>query len=59
MQALIDSTDMTYHITGSYTGGGKYTDQLDFANGTPLDITIEGVFGMSDNDGNVTLERQN
>ena len=55
MQDLIDSTDKTFHITGSYTGAGKYTEQLDFSDGTPIDITIEGVFGMSDNKGNVKM----
>ena len=58
MQALIDSAGKTFHITGSYTGGGKYTEQLDFSEGKPTDITIEGVFGMSDNDGNITLGQQ-
>ena len=35
-----------------------YTERLDFSDSTPVDITIEGVFGMSDNDGNITLEQQ-
>ena len=59
MQALIDSIDKTFHITGSYTGEARYTGQLDFSEGTPIDITIKGVFGMSDNDENVTIKQQN
>ena len=59
MQALIDSIEKTYHITGSYTGEAKYTGQLDFSDGTPIDITVEGVFGMSDNDENLIIKQQN
>lgn len=58
LQELIDSAGKTFHITGSYTGGGKYTERLDFSDGTPVDITIEGTFGVSDNNGNITLEPQ-
>lgn len=58
MQALIDNYDKTYHITGSYSVGAKYTEQLDFSNVTPIDITIEGVFGMADSNGTVILEHQ-
>lgn len=59
MQALIDSIDKTWHITGSYTGAARYTNQLDFSDCTPVDITIEGVFGMGDSDETIILERQN
>ena len=58
MQALIDSIDKTWHITGSYTVAAVYTNQLDFSDCTPVDITIEGVFGMADSDEVVVLEKQ-
>ena len=58
MQALIDNTDKNWHITGSYTVAAKYTEQLDFSDSTPVDITLEGVFGVADSDGNVVLEQQ-
>ncbi len=57
MQALIDSIDKTYHITGSYTGEARFTEQLGFSDGIPIDITIEGIFGMSDNDDNVIIKQ--
>ena len=59
MQALIDGTDKVFHITGSYTVAGQYTAQLDYAHGTPIDVTIEGVFGLCVDDKSLTLEQQN
>ena len=56
MQALIDSIERTWHITGSYSGAAKYTNYLDFSSAVPMDITIKGVFGMADSEGNVILE---
>lgn len=56
MQALIDSCDKIWHITGSYSYAAKYTGELDFANGAPIEATIEGVFGVADSDGTVILE---
>ena len=56
MQALIDSCDNTWHITGSYTTAAKYTGLLDFSDVVPVDVTLEGVFGMGANDGTFTLE---
>lgn len=56
MQTLIDSYDRNWHITGSYTEAAKYTGQLDFSNATPLDITLEGTFGLADSDGNIITE---
>ena len=53
MQALIDSCDKIWHITGSYSTDAKYTGQLDFSGMTPIDITIHGVFGMEDSNGTV------
>lgn len=58
MQALIDSIDKTWHITGSYSGAAVYTNQLDFSNCTPLDIIIEGVYGLGDSNETVILEHQ-
>ena len=56
MQALLDSYDRVWHITGSYSGAAKYTNYLDFSNATPVDLTIEGVFGLADSEGAVTLK---
>ena len=58
MQALINSTDAIFHITGSYSVAGQYTAQLDYADGTPIDMTIEGVFGLCIEDKSLTLEQQ-
>ena len=52
MQKLLDSYDKTWHITGSYTEGGKYTEQLDWSRAKPVDITLEGTFGGADSDEN-------
>lgn len=59
MQDLIEGIDKTWHITGSYSGAAVYTNQHDFSDCTPLDITIEGVFGLADSDGTVISEPQN
>ena len=56
MQALIDSIDKVWHITGSYSAAAKYTGHLDFSDAVPSDMTIEGIFGMADSDGKVTLQ---
>ena len=56
MQALLESINRVWHITGSYSGAAKYTSQLDFSNAVPIDITIEGVFGVADTTGKVILE---
>ena len=58
LQDLIDSIEKNWHITGSYSVGAKYTEQLNFSDATPVDITIEGVFGMDDSDGTVILEHR-
>lgn len=51
MQALIDSLDKNYHITGSYMDGAKYTDLIDFTDGQKVDIEITGIFGCSYSNG--------
>lgn len=56
MQALLDSYDRVWHITGSYTGAAKYTGQLDLSGAIPMDLTIEGVYGIADSDGIVKYE---
>ena len=56
MQELLTSLDKIWHITGSYTESAKYTEYLDFSNAKPVDITIEGTFGIGDSDGKFTLE---
>ena len=56
MQALLDSINRVWHITGSYSGAAKYTGQLDFSNAMPIYLTIEGVFGLGDTTGMVIHE---
>lgn len=56
MQQFLDDIDKKWHITGSYTIGGKYTEQLDFSDATPVDVTLTGVFGLGDSDGTITFE---
>ncbi len=58
MQEYIMECDKIWHITGSYTKGGKYTEQLDFSDATPVDIMIKGVFGIGDSKGNIILENE-
>lgn len=48
MQALLDSYDKVWHITGSYSAEGYYTEYLDWDKATPMDITVTGTFGGSD-----------
>ena len=52
MQALIDSYDKVWHITGSYSAEGYYTEFLDWSKMTPMDITPTGTFGGADSDEN-------
>ena len=52
MQKLLDSYDKTWHVTGSYTAGGKYTEQLDWSKAKPMDLTLTGTFGGADSDEN-------
>lgn len=56
MQALLDSYEKTWHITGSYTAGGKYTEFLDWSKVQPMDITLTGTFGGADSDENFYTE---
>ena len=56
LQDLIDGIEKNWHITGSYSVAAKYTGQLDFSGAAPVDITIEGVFGMDDSDGMMILK---
>lgn len=52
MQALLDSYDKVWHITGSYSAEGYYTEFLDWSKATPMDITVTGTFGGADSDEN-------
>ena len=52
MQDLIDSYDKVWHITGSYSAEGYYTEFLDWSKTTPMDITVTGTFGGADSDEN-------
>ena len=53
---MLDSYDRNWHITGSYSGAAKYTGRLDFSDAIPIDLTIEGVFGLGDSTGKLILE---
>ena len=55
LQTLIDNTDRVWHITGSYTYAAMYTGRLDYSDMVPMDITLEGTFGLADSEGKVTL----
>ena len=48
MQALLDSYEKVWHITGSYSAEGYYTEYLDWSKITPMDITVTGTFGGAD-----------
>ena len=48
MQALLDSYDKVWHITGSYSAEGYYTEFLDWSKATPMDVTLTGTFGGAD-----------
>ena len=48
MQGLLDSYDKVWHITGSYSAEGYYTEYLDWDKTTPMDITVTGTFGGAD-----------
>ena len=52
MQALLDSYDKVWHITGSYSAEGYYTEFLDWSKATPMDVTLTGTFGGADSDEN-------
>ena len=52
MQALLDSYDKVWHITGSYSAEGYYTEFLDWSKTTPMDVTLTGTFGGADSDEN-------
>ena len=52
MQALLDSCEKVWHITGSYSAEGYYTEFLDWSKATPMDITLTGTFGGADSDEN-------
>ena len=39
------SLHTNYHITGSYKDEALYGEYIDFSDGTPLDINMEGTFG--------------
>ena len=53
MQALLDSIDKNWHITGSYTTAARYTKYMDFSDAEPVVYIITGVFGKCDSDGNL------
>lgn len=48
MQALLDSYEKVWHITGSYSAEGYYTEYLDWSKTTPMDVTLTGTFGGAD-----------
>ena len=51
-QKYIDNlTEHVWHITGSYEKAAKFTNRLDFSDGTPVSFTIAGKFGAYMSDG--------
>ena len=54
-QKLLSCYKKIWHITGSYSVAAKHTGLIDYSNMLPVDISITGVFGMGDNEGNVIL----
>ena len=55
LQTLLDNTDRVWHITGSYTYAAMYTGRLDYSDMVPMDITLQGTFGLADSEGKLTL----
>jgi len=58
MQELLDSLDKNWHISISYTVGGKYTEHLDFSNAEPVSITLTGTFGSCDSNDKLILTKE-
>ncbi len=56
MQALLDSIDKNWHITGSYTTAARYTKYMDFSDADPVDLTLTGTFGWCDSDDKLVLK---
>ncbi|MBQ9038517.1 MAG: hypothetical protein IJ119_03410 [Clostridia bacterium] len=56
MQALLDSIDKNWHITGSYTTAARYTKYMDFSDADPIDFVLTGTFGWCDSNDNLLLE---
>ncbi len=56
LNEYLKSLNKNFHITGSYKDGAKYTDQIDFSDGTVLDETVEGTFGGFYSDGTYRFE---
>ena len=58
MQELLDSFNKNWHISISYTIGGKYTEYMDFSDAEPVSITLTGKFGSCDSNGKLMLEKE-
>lgn len=52
MQALLDSCEKVWHITGSYSEEAYYTEFLDWSKIIPFDLTLTGTFGGADSEEN-------
>ncbi len=57
LQTLLDSYNKNYHITGSYQDGEKYSESIDFSDGKPVDIYVNGVFGLGTSDNTLFLKK--
>jgi len=58
MQELLDSINKNWHISISYTIGGKYTELIDFSDAEPVNITLTGTFGRCDSNGKLMLKKE-
>ncbi len=55
-QNYIDNIrDHVWHITGSYAEAPKFTSNLDFSDGTPVNFTITGKFGAQLSDRSIVF----
>lgn len=53
LDEYLKNLEKNYHITGSYKDAAKYTNNIDFSDGEPLDIYVTGTFGCSHSDGTI------
>ena len=59
LQKYIENiTNRVWHITGSYAKEAKYTKNLDFDDGTPVNFTITGTFGAMMDDGSFVFSKE-
>lgn len=56
LREYLDSLNKNFHITGAYKDAAKYTEYVDFSDGIPLDLYVEGTFGCYYSDGTFGFE---